>query len=429
MFKGKNNFLAVYTKLQNHSFDFKNVVSTFEYYLWLFNTAKKEIKINALDFNLTQYKTKNGAFISEAINRCLKRNVQITVVTNKAIKCDELDNLLNLYKNFKVQYIDLSKCYGGGVLHHKFIIVDDEYLYFGSANMLESAFFNSELGIGTNNEYILEEFIKIHNMWLNFSNTKINGVKYYDAALTSERIKPNEKLMKSFVLKDDLMANVNQNNQINTFINNNKSMFNVSISPFDFKMNRMFDLDAILLFINKSRKILKICNMDFSNMNTYGGSMKIYQDQILSAIKNAIFVRKIDVEIIISKALHTYQNHFSLYAIEELKFFYNSLINNKNTCIKNFGTLKITIVEMSLSQDIVSFDKTKPEADKLPAYHCNHCKFMINDDSVMIMTSNLSPTYFVYTSGVSITIYSLWLVKVISNVFNDIKCEDCSFVI
>lgn len=112
-------------------------------WLDLINNAKSNISIAQFYFSLrcadvineTLPSCEPGEQVLKAFENAAKRNIDVRIVVNGNRKQMNEDLEILERAGAKIQFLDFNKLIGAGILHTKFIIVDDSKFYLGSANM------------------------------------------------------------------------------------------------------------------------------------------------------------------------------------------------------------------------------------------------------------------------------------------------------
>jgi len=242
----------------------------------------------------------------------------------------------------------------GGVMHSKFLISDDKHFYLGSANFdWRSLNQKMELGVHVENCPCLADDLKI------IYNTY--RTKDFDApALTS-------KLNPLLIRVGDVDAEVY-----------------LAASPRQLSgTKRDWDLDAIVDQIDASKHRLDINVMDYVPMFVYNKEPKFWPI-IDDAIRRAVVDRGVHVRFL-TAALHFASE--SLHALKSLQIAGQSTENGGRVDVKILNVPAITEAQKAFARE-----------------RRTHRKFVVNDDSLLIGTSNWSGDYFANTTGVAIVV-------------------------
>jgi len=238
------------------------------------------------------------------------------------------------------------------VMHSKFLISDDRHFYLGSANFdLRSLNQKMELGVHVENCPCLADDLKVlYNTYRTLD---------FDApALTS---KLNPLLIRVGDVDTDVYLGASPRQSSGT--------------------KRDWDLDSIIDMIDSSKRRLDINVMDYVPMYVYNKEPKFWPI-IDDALRRAVVERGVRVRFI-TAALHFTSE--SLYALKSLYIAGQSTDNGGRVEVKILNVPAITDAHRAFARE-----------------RRTHRKFVVNDDSLLIGTSNWSGDYFANTTGVAI---------------------------
>lgn len=338
-------------------------------WLELINKAEKSISIAQFYFSLrcadvlneTLPSCEPGEKVLAAFEAAAKRKVDVRIVVNgdRSNMNEDLEILARA--GAKIKFINFNNLIGAGILHTKFIIVDDDKFYLGSANMdWRSLTQVKEVGI------VLKDSCPV----LGKDLRKVFDVYWY---LSDRNEIPAE-------LPESLDTTISLKNPLTITMNDVLSSVYITSSPF--RMNsrhRTNDIDAILHIINSAKKIIKFSVMDYSptflfNKNKYWGVID-------NALRDAAVTRGVKISIIIGYWKYTRKDIISsLKSLDMLKD------------LKNHGNIDVKLFQTPFTDEIQK---------KIPYSRVDHAKFLVNEKSGFIGTSNWSADYFVNTGGVS----------------------------
>jgi len=115
--------------------------------------------------------------LAEAIIRAKKRNVIIRMILDESMSQNDTSQIMNFYKEgikLKSKQLDV-------LMHHKFVVIDNNTLITGSINWTKSAFFgNFENVLVTNESALVKPFInEFERIWtmLNTIATKPDSIQ------------------------------------------------------------------------------------------------------------------------------------------------------------------------------------------------------------------------------------------------------------
>eukprot|EP01130_Rhizamoeba_saxonica_P005026 TRINITY_DN2026_c0_g1_i1.p2 TRINITY_DN2026_c0_g1~~TRINITY_DN2026_c0_g1_i1.p2 ORF type:complete len:211 (+),score=43.57 TRINITY_DN2026_c0_g1_i1:649-1281(+) len=165
------------------------------------------------------------------------------------------------------------------------------------------------------------------------------------------------------------------------------SMF-IASSPKEFCTNgREEDLDALVNVMNEAEKTISVSVMDYSPTSFYSHP-NYYFPYIDDAIRDAAF-RKVHVKLMFSYWPHTKNSTFQY--LESLNI------------LKNVEVKLYVVPENS---------------EPIPFTRVNHSKYMVNEKTAYIGTSNWSGDYFDNTGGVSVLLTNSKVVKNLQEIFD-----------
>ncbi|KAJ6232906.1 hypothetical protein M0813_04433 [Anaeramoeba flamelloides] len=342
---------------------------THEGWIKLIDSATKTLDIACFYMTLSEgsdYDHANGSFgalVFAAIKRAADRGVEIRIAENKnSNETDNMDykSLLRYSKNIKVKILDFTELIGAGILHTKFMIVDNTNFYVGSANMdWRSLAQVKELGILIFNcECLARDLEKIFKVYWQFGNTtkKLDQHPDYD---------------------DDLATQWNIETPATVTLNSKDNNVFIASSPPEMSPpGRAQDLDAILHIINNAESSLSLEVMDYIPAYLYQDG-SIYWPVLDTALRNASYHRNVNIRFLIGKWNHTRPAMYQ---------FFKSLNELANI------TVKVFIVP----------DR---DGEQIPFTRVNHAKYAVSEKQVFIDTSNWSADYFMSTAGVSFNSY------------------------
>jgi phospholipase D3/4 len=240
----------------------------------------------------------------------------------------------------------------GGVMHSKFLISDDSHFYLGSANFdWRSLNQKMELGVHVENCPCLADDLKI----------------IYDTYRTSS---------------DEAPALTSKFNPLLMRVGDVDTEVYLAASPRQLNgMKRDWDLDAIVDLIDSSKTRLDINVMDYVPMFVYDEPRKSWP-LIDDAIRRAVFERGVQVRFI-TAALHFISE--SLHALKSLQIAGQTSSNGGRVQVKILNVPAITEAHRAFARE-----------------RRTHRKFVLNDNTLLIGTSNWSGDYFSNTTGVAI---------------------------
>lgn len=314
-----------------------------------------------------------------------KRGVKIRIAQNLPSSDMPDDDTAYLVRNGLAEVVNLNftKILGAGILHTKFLIIDEKHAHVGSANMdWRSLAQVKELGITvTNCPCVTRDLSKIFEVYWAIG-------------------KADSQLPMAF--PQDFNTMVNEFNQMQVTFNAtyHGSIFISSAPPPFSTNNRADDMTTIINAMRNASKYIYVEVMDFTPALVFS-SPRSYWGDFFDTLLNAVINRNVDVRLLIAKWDHTSASNTA---------FLSSLSSLSNICNVSrwcHGSLSV--------QNFV----VPPLSDgrKYPYTRVNHAKFMVTDKTAYIGTSNWSQDYFVNTAGVGFVSSHAEVVSQLKDVF------------
>jgi phospholipase D3/4 len=242
-------------------------MSTFDAWSALINQAKKTLFIGSFYWTLRSGEVANHSssiYGDKIFNALLaagtERKIDIRIAQNmpSQVSPNTDTEILQKRKAAKVRSVNFNKLIGGGVLHTKLWIVDNQHFYVGSANMdWRSLSQVKELGVLVTNCSCLAKDL-----------TKIFSV-YWELGLNSSVIPPKWPDKFTTAVNIDKPMLVNYNDGAYTF----GSFFSSSPPPMNPK-GRTNDINAILHTIQNAERFIYISVMDYFPLEIYSPKIK-----------------------------------------------------------------------------------------------------------------------------------------------------------
>jgi len=322
------------------------------------------------------------------------RGVQIQIVENDPPSPDSKQ--LQEMGVAEVRGVNVTNLLGSGILHAKFLVVDNSTFYLGSANMdWRSLTQVKELGIVVTGSHCLSrDLLQIFDLYWDLSTltelpssekeTTVTNAIYIPECNEIERtVQATETFVTTWpftyqaffnqshpamvdLILDGTGPNIKADNKSTpgTFISSSPQEF---CGPF-----RTSDIDASLDLINKETKRLCICVMYYAPVTLYGTETQYWAD-LDSALRIAAVERNVEINLLVSQWNYTVdENNQYLLALDVLD----------NVSVKFFEVPEIPGVN-------------------IPHTRTNHAKYLITSTATSITTSNWSADYFLSTGGVS----------------------------
>jgi len=348
--------------------------STSDELISLISNAKQSIDIASYYWTLLgtdvmpnpdESSLKGKMLLNEIVNASKTRSVKIRIAVNEDKDSLNSTDLQLLKSVADIRQLNFSRLVGAGILHTKFIIVDNKHFYVGSANMdWRSLTHVKEMGIVMNGCEVLAQDL-----------TKIFDVYWYlgleNATIPSRWPK-------------DFSTNYDNNNPLSLSINESNYEVFLSSSPKSFCSDgRTNDIDAIISIINKAKKFIYIAVMDYYPIFLYS-KYREFWPVIDDALRKAAIERRVNIKLLASHWNHTRSS---------MPIYLRSLAAlNDSHIIGGSIQAKLFFVPANASQAQIPFARV------------NHNKYMVTENTAYIGTSNWSADYFVDTGGVGFVI-------------------------
>jgi len=296
-------------------------------------------------------------------NAGLERGLKLEAVENYPPKDrgdnEDVDALSDLGILDK-RRLQMARLFRAGVMHTKFMLADDSHFYLGSANFdWRSLNQKMELGVHVENCPCLANDLKI------FYDT------YWAAAGDENDDTPSATAFQ------DLPALTSKSNPLKIRVAGADTEVYLAASPRQLNgIKRDWDLDAIVGVIDESTNRLDINVMDYVPLFVYQKPRKFWP-VIDHAVRRAVIDRGVKVRFL-TAALHFTSE--SLTALKSLQ-----IMGGDNVDVKILNIPAVTEAQKSFARE-----------------RRTHRKFIVNDDTLLIGTSNWSGDYFANTTGVAI---------------------------
>ncbi|XP_054168605.1 5'-3' exonuclease PLD3-like [Oppia nitens] len=307
---------------------------------------------------------KGKEILDTIVTTTRRRDLITRIVVNQTTTNNTDLQLLASVAN--IRQLNFTRLIGAGVLHTKFIIVDQKHVYIGSANMdWRSLTHVKEMGVVLYNCSVLaNDLIKIFQVYWYLGTT-------------------NATIPKSW--PQDWSTNYNKSNPLSLSINEKPYNVFMSSSPKSFCPNgRTNDISAILSIIRNANKYIYIAVMDYYPQYLYS-NYRAFWPLIDNELRKAVIDRKVNVRLLASHWNNT-RKSMPLF-LKSLAAFNDSSVFGAHIECKLFVVPAFT-----------------PQQADIPFARVNHNKYMVTDQTAYIGTSNWSADYFVNTAGVGIAI-------------------------
>ncbi|CAD6191629.1 unnamed protein product [Caenorhabditis auriculariae] len=348
--------------------------STSDAWISLVDGARKYIDISVMYWNLntSDYSTAiYGRRFYEALIRAGRRGVKIRIAqdgSGSGLSDNAESKYLADQGLAEVRSINVSRLLGTGIIHTKFLIVDIENVYVGSANMdWKSLSEVKELGMVVENcPCVAADLYRIFAIYWKLGE-------------------PDAKIPEHWPISYRTPYNFSHPSHVK--LNGNLSEFFISSSPGPFNpKGREHDLAAILQVIGSAKRSVCVSVMDYAPQTFYMKN-NTFWPLIDDALRAAAF-RGVAVRLLVSHWDHSRPSIIP---------FLRSLVAINDAMPKTstgFGSINVKMFTVPAT----------PEQKKNPFTRVNHAKFMVTDDTAYVGTSNWSGDYFISTAGVALVV-------------------------
>ncbi|XP_034475352.1 5'-3' exonuclease PLD3-like [Drosophila innubila] len=357
-------------------------MSTFEAWQHLLNISKSTLDIGSYywtlrgedtGFNHSSAQPGEQIFqrlLANGIGDGTKIKIRIAQSEPSSVSTDLETKILASYGAAEVVTLDFPKYLGGGILHTKLWIVDEQHFYLGSANMDWRALTQvKELGVlGQNCPQLANDLAKIFKAY------------WYLGSNPNARIPTSWPWQYStdYNQEQPMMLNVNRNPAENFTM----QAYAASSPPPLSANGRTHDLDAILNTINTALKFVHISVMDYHPLILFGSTVQFWPE-IDNALRKAAVERSVSVKLLISWWKHS-----------------DPSIDNFLRSLQDLSTT-MRHIDIQIRRFIVPADE---DQQKIPFGRVNHNKYMVTDRVAYIGTSNWSGDYFTDTAGIGLVL-------------------------
>jgi len=261
--------------------------------------------------------------------------------------------------------LNMARVFRAGVMHSKFLSVDDSHFYLGSANF-DWRSLNQKMELG----------VHVERCPCLANELRILYDTYWAAAVEESEDLPDVSAFQ------DTPALTSKSNPLTIRVGGADTEVHVAASPRQLNgIKRDWDLDSIINVIDEAKHQLDIHVMDYVPLFVYQKPRKFWP-VIDDAIRRAVIERGIRVRFL-TAALHFTPE--SLHALRSLQIMGKAVSNGGKVDVRIMNIPAVTDSHRAFARE-----------------RRTHRKFMINDDSLLIGTSNWSGDYFANTTGVAI---------------------------
>ncbi|KAK6759113.1 hypothetical protein RB195_016372 [Necator americanus] len=380
---------------------------TTDCWMRLMKEAQNEILIGSFYWSLLVKNTGNnyetdttntggdGGLIYNTLISTAQRGVNIKIAQNFRDGGYEETADLAAESNgrIKVRSLDFKQWYPGGILHTKSWAVDGKHLYIGSANFDWRALTQvRELGLAVFNCPCLGNDLKklLQIYW----EMGAEGAKLPDSW-------PTSLATPAYHGRPTVVPHANGNQAVY-----------ISASPPGFQScGREDDLDAMVKLIDETKHRLDMAVMNYAPCSLYMKPLNKWYGILDEAIRRAAFDRQVKVRFLFSRWSHTAAKFYSyLHSLADISSQLQCIYKGKRCSTR--GSIDIRIIQVP-----------DMKYGGIPFSRVYHSKYFVTDKAVYIGTSNWTPDYWWFTSGIGIVVKSddisqtSYLVKQFAQIF------------
>ncbi|GMT08728.1 hypothetical protein PFISCL1PPCAC_25 [Pristionchus fissidentatus] len=363
--------------------------STWEMWKKMIDETNDVLDIAAFYWNLSDDEahpsSDKGSIILDALIRAGQRGVKIRIAQNAPTGTATTypdSEVLRVKAHAEIRNVNMSRLFGSGVLHTKFLISDMKRVYVGSANMdWKSLTEVKELGVYVGGcECVATDLYRIFSV-------------YWRLGEEDARIPPKWPISyrTPYNFNNPMEVNINDDVMARLFISS-------SPQPFSPK-GREDDLEAIVALIGRSTRSVSVAVMDFLPMTLYMPNNTFWPSLDVS-LRDAAF-RGVAVRLLVSQWEHSKKAAIPfLRSLEQINEGLPSKGGKK-------GSITVRVFTVPPTGD-----------DKIPFTRVNHNKYMVADNVAYIGTSNWAGDYFINTAGVGFALKSAVVSNQLQAVFD-----------
>jgi phospholipase D3/4 len=387
------------------------------------------------DEQFRQMGADSGRALYAALSDAARRGVSIRILQSPGFsgQKQESDNLREQFpERISIHEIDMSKWYGGGIMHQKIWVFDSVHLYLGSANMdWKSLMQVKEMGVAVEDcPELAADAIKYFDSWWEFSALSPTNQEAFDPAVRIDRRVPSwssliaaSKRSRS-PLADKYATEYSARTPLRLALNGEQCGVFLSGCPQEvLGKGRTWDGEGLVHTIDDAQKSVCISVMDFAPAGLYSRpsagppigdegiiptDTPVWWPLLTDALLSAVLTRKQYVRLLVSKWAHTPA------LIEPmLRALQSAADAGRTDPYMSSGQLEIKLFT------VPGWNSTSGGNRKFPGHtRVNHTKYIVTDRRINIGTSNMTWDYFASTAGSSLNTDNSALVRTLQSVFD-----------
>lgn len=387
------------------------------------------------DEQFRQMGADSGRALYAALCDAARRGVSIRILQSPGFSGQEQesDNLREQFPDrISIHEIDMSKWYGGGIMHQKIWIFDSVHLYLGSANMdWKSLMQVKEMGVAVEDcPELAADAIKYFDSWWEFSGLNPTNQEAFDPAVRIDRRVPSWSSLitaskrSQSPLADKYATEYSARTPLRLALNREQCGLFLSGCPQEvLGKGRTWDGEGLLHTIDDAQKSVCVSVMDFAPAGLYSRpsagppigdegiiptDTPVWWPLLTDALLSAVLTRKLYVRLLVSKWAHT-----SALIEPMLRALQSAADAGRADPYMSSGQLEIKLFM------VPGWNSTSGSNRKFPGHtRVNHTKYIVTDRRINIGTSNMTWDYFASTAGSSFNTDNSVLVRTLQSVFD-----------
>jgi phospholipase D3/4 len=387
------------------------------------------------DEQFRQMGADSGRALYAALRDAARRGVAIRILQSPGFsgQKQESDNLREQFpERISIHEIDMSKWYGGGIMHQKIWIFDSDHLYLGSANMdWKSLMQVKEIGVAVEDcPELAADAIKYFDSWWAFSALSPTNQEAFDPAVRIDRRVPSWSSLvaaskrSQSPLADKYATEYGGHTPLRLALNGEQCGVFLSGCPQEvLGKGRTWDGEGLVHTIDDAQRSVCISVMDFAPAGLYsrpsagppigdeGGipsDTPVWWPLLTDALLSAVLTRKLYIRLLVSKWAHT-----SALIEPMLRALQSAADAGRADSYMSAGQLEIKLFM------VPGWNSTSGSNRKFPGHtRVNHTKYIVTDRRINIGTSNMTWDYFASTAGSSFNTDHSALVRTLQSVFD-----------
>jgi phospholipase D3/4 len=387
------------------------------------------------DKQFEQMGADHGRALYDALRDAARRGVSIRILQSPGFsgQKQESDTLRQEFPDrISIHNVDMSKWYGGGIMHQKIWIFDSIHLYLGSANMdWKSISQVKEIGAVVEDcSELAADAARYFESWWAFSALSPTNQEAFDPTVRIDRRVPSWSSLiaaskrSQSPLADKYATEYSACTPLRLALNGEQCGVFLSGCPQEvLGKGRTWDGEGLVHTIDDAQKSVCISVMDFAPAGLYsrpsaGPSIgdediiptdtPVWWPLLTDALLSAVLTRKVYVRLLVSKWAHT-----SALIEPMLRALQSAADAGRADPYMSSGQLEIKLFM------VPGWNSTSGSNRKFPGHtRVNHTKYIVTDRRINIGTSNMTWDYFASTAGSSFNTDHSALVRTLQSVFD-----------